>query len=31
VRVTPSAAASLGLAVGQAVFLAVKSHSVRLM
>jgi molybdate transport system ATP-binding protein len=31
VRVTPSAAASLGLAVGQAVFLAVKSHSVRLL
>jgi len=31
VRVTPSAAASLDLAVGQVVFLAVKSHSVRLM
>ena len=31
VRVTPSAAASLGLAVGQAVYLAVKSHSVRLV
>ena len=31
VRVTPSAAASLGLAVGQAAYLAVKSHSVRLV
>ena len=31
VRVTPSAVASLGLDVGQTVFLAVKSHSVRLV
>ena len=31
VRVTPSAAASLGLSVGQTVFLAVKSHSFRLL
>ncbi len=31
VRVTPSAATSLGLAVGQAAYLAVKSHSVRLV
>jgi molybdate transport system ATP-binding protein len=31
VRVTPAAVASLGLQVGQAVFLAVKSHSVRLV
>jgi molybdate transport system ATP-binding protein len=31
VRVTPSAAASLGLAVGQVAYLAVKSHSVRLV
>jgi molybdate transport system ATP-binding protein len=31
VRVTPSAAAALELAVGQTVFLAVKSHSVRLV
>ncbi len=31
VRVTPSAAASLALAPGQTVFLAVKSHSVRLV
>ena len=31
VRVTPSAAASLGLAAGQTVFLAVKSHSFRLL
>jgi molybdate transport system ATP-binding protein len=31
VRVTPSAASSLGLAAGQTVHLAVKSHSVRLM
>ena len=31
VRVTPSAAAALGLAVGQSVFLAVKSHSLRLV
>jgi molybdate transport system ATP-binding protein len=31
VRVTPSAVASLELAVGQTVFLAVKSHSVRLV
>jgi molybdate transport system ATP-binding protein len=31
VRVTPSAVTSLGLREGQAVFLAVKSHSVRLL
>jgi len=31
VRVTPSAAASLGLAAGHAAYLAVKSHSVRLV
>jgi ABC-type molybdate transport system ATPase subunit len=31
VRVTPAAVASLGLDVGQGVFLAVKSHSVRLV
>jgi molybdate transport system ATP-binding protein len=31
VRVTPSAVVSLGLEVGQPVFLAVKSHSVRLV
>jgi len=31
VRVTPAAVASLGLEVGQRVFLAVKSHSVRLV
>jgi molybdate transport system ATP-binding protein len=31
VRVTPSAVTSLGLAPGQKVFLAVKSHSVRLL
>jgi len=31
VRVTPSAVASLGLDLGQTVFLAVKSHSVRLV
>jgi molybdate transport system ATP-binding protein len=31
VRVTPAAVASLGLDVGQRVFLAVKSHSVRLV
>ena len=31
VRVTPAAVASLGLDVGQTVFLAVKSHSVRLV
>jgi molybdate transport system ATP-binding protein len=31
VRVTPSAAASLGLEVGQTAFLAVKSHSIRLL
>jgi molybdopterin-binding protein len=31
VRVTPSAAAALQLAAGQTVFLAVKSHSVRLV
>jgi len=31
VRVTPAAVASLELAVGQTVFLAVKSHSVRLV
>jgi molybdate transport system ATP-binding protein len=31
VRVTPAAVASLGLRVGQTVFLAVKSHSVRLV
>jgi ABC-type molybdate transport system ATPase subunit len=31
VRVTPAAVTSLGLGVGQSVFLAVKSHSVRLV
>jgi molybdate transport system ATP-binding protein len=31
VRVTPAAVAALGLSPGQAVFLAVKSHSVRLL
>ena len=31
VRVTPAAVASLGLLAGQTVFLAVKSHSVRLV
>jgi molybdate transport system ATP-binding protein len=31
VRVTPAAVASLGLDLGQTVFLAVKSHSVRLV
>lgn len=31
VRITPAAASSLGLAAGSAVFLAVKSHSVRVL
>jgi ABC-type molybdate transport system ATPase subunit len=31
VRVTPAAVTSLGLQTGQSVFLAVKSHSVRLL